>query len=156
MLRYAKIEDLPRLVALEREGFPPEETFSEGRLRYLLTRAQGRIVVAEENGEILGFVVLLWRYRSTIGRIYDIVVSPAARGRGIGTALLREAERIARQRGLTALALEVRATNREARCLYEHNGFVPVVDLPNYYGEGVHAIRYRKTLDTTAATAKAG
>lgn len=156
MFRCATVEDLPRLVALEREGFPPEEAFSEGRLRYLLTRAQGRVVVAEENGDMLGFIVLLWRYRSKIGRIYDIVVSSKARGRGIGTALVQEAERIARKRGLSSIALEVRATNREARCLYEHCGYVPVLDLPNYYGEGVHAVRYRKTLDSGGATAKAG
>lgn len=156
MFRCARIEDLPRLVALEREGFPAEETFSEGRLRYLLTRAQGRIVVAEENGELLGFVVLLWRYRSKIGRIYDIVVSPKARGRGIGTALLKEAEHIARKRGLNSIALEVRTTNREARCLYEHCGYAPIMELPNYYGEGIHAVRYRKSLDGGAAEVKAG
>ncbi|GBD11429.1 Ribosomal-protein-alanine acetyltransferase [bacterium HR23] len=156
MFRCARVEDLPRLVALEREGFPPEETFSEGQIRYLLTRAQGRVIVAEENGDILGFVVLLWRYRSKIGRIYDIVVSPKARGRGLGTALVQEAERIARKRGLTAIALEVRATNREARCLYEHCGYVPVLDLPNYYGEGIHAVRYRKELNQSGAQAQAG
>lgn len=156
MFRCATVEDLPRLVALEREGFPPEETFSEGQLRYLLTRAQGRVVVAEENGNLLGFIVLLWRYRSKIGRIYDLVVSPKARGRGIGTALVQEAERIARKRGLTSIALEVRATNRDARCLYEHCGYVPVLDLPNYYGEGVHAVRYRKNLDTGGTATKVG
>jgi ribosomal-protein-alanine N-acetyltransferase len=146
MLREARREDLPRLVALEREGFAPHEAFSEGRLRYLLTRAQGKVIVAEEGGEVLGFVVLLWRYGSKVGRIYDLVVAPKARGQGIATALVREAERVARGRGITSMALEVRATNQEARCLYERCGYTPEEDLPDYYGEGVHGVRYRKDL----------
>ncbi len=52
-----------------------------------------------------------------------IGVAPEARGRGIGTVLLAEAEAIARERGHASLALSVVAENVDAVRLYERIGF---------------------------------
>ncbi|MEB4613659.1 GNAT family N-acetyltransferase [Leucobacter sp. M11] len=54
-----------------------------------------------------------------------ISVSAAARGRGIGSRLLDEAKREARERGKVAVRLSVIDTNPRARALYERSGFVP-------------------------------
>jgi GNAT superfamily N-acetyltransferase len=53
-----------------------------------------------------------------------IVVRPDSRGQGIGTALLREVEALARGHGLEAVRLDVVDTNPDARRLYEREGFV--------------------------------
>jgi ribosomal protein S18 acetylase RimI-like enzyme len=52
------------------------------------------------------------------------------RRRGAATTLLREAERVARELGLSALALDTSAGNAEARALYERFGFEVRVELP--------------------------
>lgn len=57
------------------------------------------------------------------GYIYDLFVEPAARGQGVGTALLRAVEAAARQRGDTELALTVAAHNQTAQTLYAALGF---------------------------------
>ncbi|GGE99490.1 GNAT family N-acetyltransferase [Stappia taiwanensis] len=53
-----------------------------------------------------------------------IAVSPEARGRGIGTALLDAICSIARQAGRHSVRLDVIDSNPRARALYERNGFV--------------------------------
>jgi ribosomal protein S18 acetylase RimI-like enzyme len=57
------------------------------------------------------------------GYIHDVYVEPDARGQGIATALMAEAERISRRRGYTELGLSVAANNQRAQQLYQHLGF---------------------------------
>lgn len=53
-----------------------------------------------------------------------IFVAESARGRGVGTALLRTVVAHARGRGYCELKLDVIDSNHRARELYERNGFV--------------------------------
>lgn len=55
--------------------------------------------------------------------IHDLAVLPAARGRGIGRALLDAAEAQARATGCCKLTLEVQEDNAPARSLYAQCGF---------------------------------
>lgn len=55
-----------------------------------------------------------------------IFVTAAARGRGVGTALLQAIAQEARGRGYDRLRLDVINTNPRARALYERFGFVAV------------------------------
>ena len=64
-------------------------------------------------------------------RIVDIVLLPAARGRGIGTDLIEAVLRAAAADGAREVALSVLADNNAARRLYGRLGFVQT-------GEGVH------------------
>lgn len=59
-------------------------------------------------------------------RIVDIALAPETRGRGIGTAVLGETIRSARQAGWTALSLMVAHTNPPAARLYRRLGFHPL------------------------------
>ncbi|MCH9815445.1 MAG: GNAT family N-acetyltransferase [Actinomycetia bacterium] len=53
-----------------------------------------------------------------------ICVAPTARGKGVGAALLRETESVARERGFATVSLSVVDTNSRAKALYERLGFV--------------------------------
>jgi ribosomal protein S18 acetylase RimI-like enzyme len=57
--------------------------------------------------------------------VYDIEVDAARRGEGWGRALMREAERLAREDGYAEIGLNVFAENAVARQLYESLGFRP-------------------------------
>ena len=61
---------------------------------------------------------------SHIGRIVGMMVEPAARGRGIGRALLDACIARARERGLLMLTLSVTSDNAAAVELYASMGFV--------------------------------
>lgn len=58
--------------------------------------------------------------------VEGLVVHPDLRGQGVGTQLLEEIFRYARERSLRAVRLEVVDTNPRARQLYERLGFVAV------------------------------
>lgn len=59
-----------------------------------------------------------------------LATDPALRRRGAASALLAEAERQARQRGLPAVALDTTVGNREARALYAREDFEEVAYRP--------------------------
>lgn len=76
-----------------------------------------------------GAAVCFWGFSTFTARpvmnIHDLVVLPDYRGRGIGSALLGEAESRARAAGSSRLTLEVHDSNRDAKRLYERYGFGP-------------------------------
>ena len=59
-----------------------------------------------------------------VPQLYHFQVHPDYRRRGIGTALLREAERILIVRGFTSVLLGVDHGNKDARRLYERLDYV--------------------------------
>lgn len=90
--------------------------------------AEAEIRVAQDaHQEPLGFINLQTAIDFT-GEIHshisDLVVRSTAEGRGVGTALLREAESWAVRRRHRLLALNVFTANHRARGLYERMGFL--------------------------------
>ncbi|KAI7969215.1 hypothetical protein EIK77_006120 [Talaromyces pinophilus] len=73
-------------------------------------------ILADEPGAEVVDLVSLW-------------VAPAARGHGVGDALIAAVEEWARGIGAARLRLEVVMHNRPARGLYVRNGFVVDVEL---------------------------
>ncbi len=57
-------------------------------------------------------------------RLVDILLAPAARGRGIGSALIRWAQALAANAGADGIALHVAINNPRAQALYMRLGFV--------------------------------
>lgn len=67
-----------------------------------------------------------------------LVAPPSLRSRGIGTALIRTAERLAAERGIAVMGLGVGRGNQRAEALYGRLGYRPVVayvDRWTYLGE---------------------
>ena len=85
------------------------------------------VLLASLEVDIVGIAVCLWGFSTFAARpalnIHDLAVSGACRGRGIGTALIAEVERRAREKGCSRVTLEVRAENSSARTLYARCGF---------------------------------
>ena len=87
----------------------------------------GLILVAEdESGVVQGMIMGKVRgYRGQPAQILwidDLIVEDAARGKGIGSALLQAARDYGRQQGCTRLELNVWAFNETAVRFYEKNG----------------------------------
>lgn len=67
----------------------------------------------------------LWSVEPDDLYLSRLAVAPEARGRKLGSVLLAEVERSARQRACRRIVLEVASGNRPAVKLYESAGFVP-------------------------------
>jgi ribosomal protein S18 acetylase RimI-like enzyme len=79
-----------------------------------------------EDGEVLGTLTLV-SYRVASGpkaRIEDVIVDEAARGQGIGEALVREALRRANELGVRTVELTSMPYREAANRLYRRLGFV--------------------------------
>ncbi len=82
------------------------------------------------------------------GELWGIYITPVYWQRGIGTALVHEAERILRSRGYADVVLWVLEANMNARQFYEKMGYCldgihRMVEL----GTPLKAVRYRKKLN---------
>ena len=92
----------------------------------------GALLVAEAaDGAVLGLATCFvatdeLEQEQRLVRIEDLVVTGTARRCGIGRALLAEAGRFARRRGIRRLVLSVLESNHEAAAAYHAAGFRPV------------------------------
>jgi RimJ/RimL family protein N-acetyltransferase len=94
-------------------------------LRALLVSNNSTFLLAEEGGRPVGFLEATggaFRRNRHVAHLVIGVLEEHA-GRGIGTALIAEAQRWARERGIRRLELTVETHNRAARALYEKMGF---------------------------------
>jgi len=130
-LRPMRWWDIDPAMVLERELFGSDSWAPELFWSELAEHDNRHYLVAELNGELVGYAGLLAYVDD--GYIQTIAVAPSAQGRGIGTrlmvALLREARRV----GLPVVGLEVRADNERAQALYRRFGFAQVGVRRGYY-----------------------
>lgn len=90
----------------------------EGERVQLLARGEG--------GEPLGFASVFWSWDTTeatrVGIMNDLYVAPAARGTGVGTALIAGCAQAARERGAVRLDWQTGPENARAQALYDGIG----------------------------------
>ncbi len=83
------------------------------------------LLLARDGSEIVGtaavvvYVTPIW----VKARIEDVVVDQAARGRGVGEALVRECIEVARHRGAAIVELQSARSREAANRLYPRLGF---------------------------------
>ena len=125
-IRDARPEDAARLVELTAElGFTVDREGVNERLSLLAAHSEP-VIVVEEKGTLVG--MLDWHVMSTIhrarpvGRIVALVVTETSRGRGVGSALVSEAE--ARMRARDCEKMEATSNLRldRAHAFYERYG----------------------------------
>jgi len=108
------------------EGYPAGPSDILARLgRFATDDAQ--VIVAEHDGALLGFIAIhvvpRFEHDDWLVRILALVVDAGARERGVGRALMAEAERIGRDRGAAFIELTAGHHRPEARQLYESLGY---------------------------------
>ena len=89
-MRAATAADIPGVLAFWRLSAEPTTTDSVEGVSVLLARDPGALIVAEEDGEIVGSVVAGWD--GWRGSIYRLAVASPHRRTGLGRSLLRAAE----------------------------------------------------------------
>jgi len=138
-VRPATLADLPVVAALfdrYRQFYeqPPALEAAATFIRARMENSESTILVAEDitatataSGP-LGFCQLYPSFCSVeiapIFVLYDLFVTPAARGAGAGKALLRAAHDHAAAHGAKRLDLTTAKTNHTAQALYESLGWV--------------------------------
>lgn len=130
LLQPAGVVAAPVIAALQRACFP-DDPWGEESVATLVGQPGSFAVLALTGEEPVGFVMA--RVAADDAEIIAIGVSAEARGRGIGRRLVAASLDGSRERGATALFLEVAEDNDAARALYKSCGFFPVGRRPGYY-----------------------
>lgn len=130
----ANTSDIPALCDLlgilfsqEADFKPNHEAQSRGLARIISSPETGLIVVARQDNQIIGMVNLLFTISTALGDrvalLEDMVVSPNARGSGVGSHLLEQAIQFARLNGCKRITLLTDSTNESAQRFYQKHGF---------------------------------
>jgi GNAT superfamily N-acetyltransferase len=87
---------------------------------------EGVQLIATGGGEDLGFATLFWSWETTsagrIGVMNDLFVIAPARGRGVGSALIRACLERCREHGAIRMTWQTAVDNLAAQAVYDHVG----------------------------------
>jgi len=145
VIRIANLEDLDALVAIENRAFTIDR-FSRRSFRYLLTKANAVTLVEERDGVVCGYAMLLFNIGTSLARLYSLAIHPDYQGKGIGNALLNEAEKVAMERNCITLRLEIRKDNIPSISFFEKHDYRKFGVLKDYYEDHMEGLRYEKSL----------
>ncbi|MGD1054680.1 MAG: GNAT family N-acetyltransferase [Nitrososphaerales archaeon] len=137
-VRPARPDDVPRLstfvIQAWKEAGPDalgftgatdeaiKEIASEEFLEKMLSSPRILMVVAEEDGKIIGFSSVR-RVKEREAELSGIIVLESATGRGVGTKLLRKAVGAAKRRGYFSMLVKTEVANERAIRFYRRAGF---------------------------------
>jgi GNAT superfamily N-acetyltransferase len=125
--REACIELLQELRAADRGPLSVDagEVFDQ-----LLDGVRGQVIVAEDDGELLGLASVTYnlamRYGGEYCQLEELVVDPAARGKKVGALLVEAVIANARARGCSEIGAYLVAATEHNRTFYEKFGFEAV------------------------------
>jgi GNAT superfamily N-acetyltransferase len=135
-VRPAAVADVPAVTALlaaqlaEHAIATPRDALARAVAQLAGAPRRGRLLVGVVDGRVVGVAAL--SFVSSLehgGRgawLEELYVTPAERGRGVGSALLDAACAAAADGGAAAVDLEVDAGHRRAEHLYARAGFAPL------------------------------
>ncbi len=124
----AKIHDLARELAETVGDAPPTEEAVRARLEELLDEPRARILVAENEGGIVGGASFWIKpdlaHGDTVVEVPMLVVAEDHRRSGVGRLLMEEVRNVASDNGADMIELVATRANVAAREFYRSLGFV--------------------------------
>lgn len=137
--------DIPVLATYEKELFPysPWSTsqFKEEFAGIPTTRYMS---VAESGNKIVGYCGVFLPAPGVEADILTVAVLPDFRRQGIAREFMRQIELWSKERGASAMMLEVEQSNSAAIELYTSLGYMKISVRMDYYGTGQDAFVMRK------------
>lgn len=143
-IREYKPADFDRLYQIDHEAFTEEIAYSHLELQYYLRSRKCRTLVAEDGGEIVGFVTGCSEARK-LGHIITIDVTPHRQRQQVGSRLLAEIEAWLWQKGAEAIYLETAVDDDGARGFYDKHGYFVLERIEGYYHDTLDAFVMMKT-----------
>ena len=139
MIRKAKKEDLKQLSAVYDKAFPVHNIFTQSEeivINYLEPLLDSIMVVEVDNKIVGGLVIFEKNYGDwKLTNFKHIAISPEYQGEGIGSELLKEAEKIVKT-GKIELRVTEAVSEQGTIKFYEKNGYEKEAELKSHYQKG--------------------
>ncbi len=165
-LRPARAEDVQSVMALVRRAVPLmrqagnlqwDDTYPNAEV-FAEDVARGQLWIAEEDGRVAGVAAITEDQEPEYADagldpaepaivVHRLAVDPAFRGRGVAADLMRQAEAVARARGIKALRLDTNTENEATRRLFPKLGYVLAGEIGLAFRPGRRFLCYEKRLD---------
>ncbi len=131
IIRQMKADDVAAVADLTSQlGYPATESAIARRFGLIKDRWDARLLVAQHvEHRVVGWIHVQATYlleADPRAEIWGLVVSEAARGTGVGRALVESAEEWAVHMGLDAIGVRSNSVRERARGFYEHLGYVVI------------------------------
>jgi ribosomal-protein-alanine N-acetyltransferase len=137
-LRAFRSDDLQTLYEIDQACFAPGISYPREELSRLISQRRSKTWVAEESGEIAGFLIAECQ-AAKVAHLVTIDVVDRWRRRRVGSLLMDAAEGWAREQKLLFVYLETALNNTAAQRFYEARGYRKVDRVENYYSDGTSA-----------------
>jgi ribosomal-protein-alanine acetyltransferase len=141
-VRRATLNDLPRIMELERES-PTAAHWPTAQYEAMLAVPESsRLLLIIEDQAVVGFLIA--NNIADEWEIENVLVASVLRRRGLASQLLRTFLGMALQSGRKSIFLEVRESNQPARAFYEKSGFLQTGRRSRYYRDPIEdAVVYK-------------
>ncbi|HXX23778.1 MAG TPA: GNAT family N-acetyltransferase [Terriglobia bacterium] len=137
-LRAFRADDLETLYNIDQACFAPGISYPRQELSGFISQRRSRTWVAEESGEIVGFLIAE-RQAQKVAHIVTIDVVERWRRQRVGSLLMDAAEQWAAEQKLLLVYLEAAENNAPAQDFYKARGYRKVDHVANYYSDGTSA-----------------
>jgi [ribosomal protein S18]-alanine N-acetyltransferase len=144
LLRAYQPDDFDALYKLDQSCFPRGIAYSKTTLRYFLALASAECLLAVEGGDIAGFI--LSEADGALAHIITLDVAEAHRRSGVGSLLLKAAEKNLTAQGVRTVFLETAVNNHAAVNFWSRHGYIQEGILKRYYLNRIDGYEMRKTL----------
>ena len=135
LLRSFRRDDLQTLYEIDQACFIPGIAYSRAELAAFTGHRDSQTWVAEEAGEVAGFLIAHREPRKIL-HIVTIDVVKAWRRRGVGSLLMDAAEQWAADHSMLMIGLETAHDNLAAQKFYKARGYRKVDEIEHYYADG--------------------
>ncbi|MCX8957105.1 GNAT family N-acetyltransferase [Erwinia psidii] len=127
-IRMAQPEDSFALSALLTElGYQNSEDFIDRRLAQLINDQSEQLLIAEQDGTVLGFLSLYFipqlALAGDFARVSYFCIAEGKRSKGAGQQLLKYAEKLACARGCDRMEVHCHASRIKANAFYAREGY---------------------------------
>ena len=143
-IRDYRQSDFQRLYEIDQAAFPRGIAYSHLELQHYIRSRKSRTIVAEDAGDVIGFVIACSEPRR-LGHIITIDVAPHRQREQIGSRLLGEIEQWMWRQGAEAIYLETPVDDAGAQGFYDKHGYFVLDRIEAYYNESIDALVMMKT-----------
>lgn len=143
VIRPAHPDDIPDMLVLENRcyhGVYADTRWDRRSFKYYLSNPNSYFCVVELERKIVGYAAGIL-YRGKKAYLLSIAVSPAARRKRVGKAMLDWFVDESRKRECSMMFLEVSERRKSAQQLFKQAGFQVAQRVKDYYGKNSHALR---------------
>lgn len=145
IIRDCTVKDISGVVAIENVSF--DDPYPESLFVSFLNKFRSGFRVADSNGILVGYSIILPSAERHTAVITSLAVRPDFKRTKIGTRLLEDAISIAEMIEAPSITLQVAVNNIAAQALYSKFGFVKIRIIKDYYRNGLDGIEMKLLLE---------